>query len=290
MKKVLVTATVLFAVMIATGVPLLTGAGNEEKLLDMFKTTFKPAEPLLPPDVKVEDEYKPGAGAPIGTVEIVQGEAYIQHTGINVAYKAIKGLSLYMRDTLMTGDKSRIIARLNDKSAFTLADYSKMTLTRATYNEGQKSRDTELNLSFGKARFQATKLPTVSQNYTVKTPTSVAGVRGSDFGLAVFPKKSVEQASRARRLFAWLSPVQEAHAIVPAVLATAIVTGQATTVSFAGTVGAAQTVGAFSTSLAISGTAATSAAVVGAAAAGGALGAVGPGMAAMAMPDYMDKW
>jgi hypothetical protein len=171
-------------------------------------------------------------------------------------------------------------------SSFSLNEYSRMRVKKVVYQAADKTRDTSLDLSFGKARFIAAKL-TEKSKFEVTTPTAVAGVRGSDFALLVQPESP--EASTLSRFFAWLNPVGIAHAQGLGVLATTIVTGSQTTVSFAGLVGAPQAIGAFSTSVAAAGASASAATFVGAAAAGAALNSVGPGMAFMSMPDYMMK-
>lgn len=284
MKRVKVIIPLLLILLFVLNVPLSFGGAAEDRLLEKMKTTVKPKEPLLTPGIKIEGIYKPGKAAEIGLVEIVQGDGFVVHQGEMIAYKAKKGQSLHMGDTLVTGEKSRIQARLNDQSSISIADHSKLILSRIQFSASEKKRNSAYFLFFGRVRFAMTKLLGTSQ---IKTPTAVCGVRGSDFALMVAPKD--DEYGMLRRIVSELSFVRDAHAQAQIGLLTAVVTGANTTVSFGGVAGAVQTVGAFSVSSAAAGAAAAVPAVVGAAAAGAALEAVGPGLAIAKMPAYMEQ-
>ena len=141
-----------------------------------------------------------------------------------------------------------------------------------------------MSVLWGQVRFIADKVAG-KPNFTVKTKTAVYGVRGSDFAISVGPAGENTSSSISKRnFFADLFLIREAHAFVPAVLVTTVVTGSATTVGFAGTVGAAQVVGASSLCAAVAGATAITPVAIGAAAASAVLSSVGPGLATLSMP------
>lgn len=255
-------------------------AGISDRLLQLLEKEYKPVEPLIPPDIKIMPEFQPGAGPTIGNLQLVQGDAYVIHKGRNAAYPLLKGSPLFTNDTLVTGDRSRISVTLNDKSVFTLAANSKITIDESVYDAQKNERQSTLSVLFGRARFIVSKLAG-SPNYTVKTPTAVCGVRGSDFAIAVVPETI--QLSFFNSILPRIGLIREAHAQMPGMM-TVIVTGPGTNVGFAGLLGPTMAVGPASVTAAIMGGAAISPIGVAAAAAAGALNAVGPGLASLGMP------
>ncbi len=259
-----------------------TGADSlSDRILNYLKKEAEPVEPLLPPGVKLKPGFEPGEGPIIGNLQMVQGDVLVFHRGESIAYKLQKDNPLYTGDTLITGDRSRANALLNDRSVISLAANSKLVIDESFYDPQEEKRSSLLSLLFGKARFIVAKLRGDSR-YAINTPTAVCGLRGSDLALAVLPEEN--DVSFLPRLFALLNPVNRAHAQAPLPLATFLVTGAETTVSFTGAAGAAQTVGPFAVSAASAGAAAAAPITVGAVAAGAVLEVVGPGLAAMSMP------
>ena len=140
------------------------------------------AVPILPHGLVMEDGFKPGFGAPVGKIRMVQGKVIIIHAKMMKGYWATKGLSLYKGDTIFTQKKSRINFRMNDKSIITLSSNTKLVINKSIYDKKQKRRSSFLGLSLGKARFLVTKLFSFKRSeFRVKTVTAVCGVRGSEF-------------------------------------------------------------------------------------------------------------
>ena len=137
---------------------------------------------LLPAGLVMEDEFKPGPGAPVGMIEVVEGEAVIIHAGELSGYRAQKDLPLFTGDAVVTLETGRIRFRLNDGSALTLASETKLVINRSVFDPAKKTRSSYVNMSLGKARFWVTKLTDFKRSvFKVKTNTGVCGVRGSDF-------------------------------------------------------------------------------------------------------------
>ena len=256
------------------------GSGVTDKLLGSFKKEYKPVEPLLPPDIKIMPDFKPGEGPIIGNVETVEGKVYVVHQNQSVAYTLQKGHPLFSIDTIVTDEGARVNARLNDKSVFALSAYTKLTVGQAVYDPDKNERSSLINLVFGRARFIVAKI-SGKTDYRVKTPTAVCGIRGSDFALIVAPE-AIKLSSK-QTFLSKFSLVGKAYAQMQELM-TIIVTGSETNVNFFGFVGPSMTVGPYSVSAAVAGGAAMSPVVVGAAAALGALNSVGPGLASLGMP------
>jgi hypothetical protein len=274
---------VLAAFFIVSMMTLGTGVGNTtENLIEQFQKEYKPPVPLLPADVSVKPGFEPGEGSVIGNVQMAQGEVYVIHKGSSAAYLLKEYLPLFVADTLVSGDRSRVNVKMNDKSVFALAPNSKLVIDKSIYDPSKDERSSLLTLLFGKARLIVSKLRGNSQ-YEVRSPTAVCGVRGSDFGLSVGPEEKKSSALN-NRLFSFFL-VRKAYA-QPALgpLVTIVVTGPETTLGFTGAAGPTQTVGPASASAAATGASATAPVAVGGAAATGALNAVGPGLASLSMP------
>ena len=263
-KKLWILVLGVVGIFLISTINLTESKSVEDMLLDTFKKEYKPVEPLLPPDAKITPGFREGVGPVVGNAQMVQGKVYVVHKGETAAYQLKKDLPLYSGDILVAMGRSRLNAKMQDKSVFALSPSTKLVIDEAVYDPAKDERKSLISLLFGRARFIVAKLKGKS-SYSIKTPTAVAGVRGSDFALSVTPQKE-RMSSNKNTLLSRIHFVKEAHAQIGLSLLTAVVTGPGTTVSFAGAMGVAQTVGPVSVSAAAAGGAASAAAAVGAAA------------------------
>lgn len=266
--------------------PIALAAEDARELLDFLKTEAAPPAPLLPDDVTIADDFVPGDGVPVGEAQLVQGKVFVIHRGANIAYRLKKGLAVFGGDTLITESRSRASLLMVDQSALALAGRSKLVIDKSIYDAKANSRDTELRLLFGRVRSIVSKIGS-KPNYKIKTPTAVAGVRGTDFGLAVglaLRKKT----SALQRTLAFLNPVREADAMAPGALMTVALTGPGSTIGLTGAIGKTTIVGPASVASVIDGAAASAATFVGVSAAIDALSSISPGLATMSMPPEFD--
>jgi|GEM_PF-2873541 len=230
MRKIGVFCVIITAILGLCIVSSYAGDKPGDQLTEVFKKDIKPRVSLIPAGVIITKDFKPGKGEAIGTVKAVEGMVLTIHRDEKTAYILKKGNKLYTSDTLISEEQSKAQAQLNDGSFITLGPYTKIVFDKSVYDPSKPTRNSLLNLIFGKARFIVTKLVNFrSSQFNVKTPTAVAGVRGSDFALCVAPG----------------SP-----------LTTTIMTGEGTTVTFAGNTGPTQLVGPMSASSATQGMAA----------------------------------
>ncbi len=137
---------------------------------------------MLPDDLVIVDEFKPGYGLPVGKVLLLQGEVVVMHADQLRGYWAIKGLPLYQGDTIVTMETGRVRFNLKDGSVLTLTSDTKMTINISVYDTKKKIRSSFFNMVIGKVLFLARKLSDFkSSQYKVKTLTAVVGVRGSQW-------------------------------------------------------------------------------------------------------------
>lgn len=159
------------------------------------------SEPMLPDGLIIEDIFKPGLGAPVGKVLLVQGKAVIMHKRMLRGYWAKKGLPLFKGDTIITQQKGRIRFELNDRSIVSLASRTKMVINKSVYDPTKKSRLSFLKMALGRGRFLVRKLFDLNRSrFSVKTPTAVVGVRGSDFIIRATPQVTEVTALEKTRL------------------------------------------------------------------------------------------
>ncbi|MBW1674246.1 MAG: FecR domain-containing protein [Deltaproteobacteria bacterium] len=143
---------------------------------------YSSTESLLPQGLIIEDIFKPGYGSSVGRILVVQGNVVIIHKDMPRGYRAKKDLPLFKRDTIVTQEKGRIRFEMNDGSMLTMGSSTKLVIDRSVYDAKKKSRSSFFRLALGKARFWAKKLVDLRYSkFKVRTPTTVVGVRGSDF-------------------------------------------------------------------------------------------------------------
>ena len=147
------------------------------------------SDPLLPEGLGMEDIFKPGTGLPVGHVLSVQGEAVIMHEERQHGYRAKDRLPLFQGDTIVTREKSHLWVKLNDESIITIDSKTKLILTLSFYDPNKKIRFSFLDMCSGMARFWVNKMSNFKPiGFKVRTPTSVTGVRASDFLIRATPK------------------------------------------------------------------------------------------------------
>ena len=264
----------------------ITQSGNlAGKIAELFEKESKPADPLLPAGVTVKRGFEKGVGPDIGSAQMVQGEALVVHKGQSVAYKFKNGSPIFAGDMLVTKERSRLNAKMNDKSVIGLAPVSKLVIDKSVYDPKKDERSSSLSLMWGRARFIVSKLTKSKPNYQVKTPTAVVAVRGTDFAIAVSPEGN--QFAAFQKSFApKLSLVSTAHAAA-AVPVTVIVVGPNGTVGMATSMGTVS-VGELNAAFAALGKAASSPIPMTLAQVIETLNTVAPNLAALSMPPEFD--
>jgi len=159
------------------------------------------AAPKLPKGLIMQKKFRPGLGAPLGKIKVVQGKVIIIHGKSIRGYWAKKRLPLYKKDTIVTLKKARISFKMNDKSIMTLSSNTKLVINESIYKPKKKRRSSFFGLTLGKARFFVTKLLNFKRSeFKVKTRTAVCGVRGSDFIIVATEKLTEVTALENTRL------------------------------------------------------------------------------------------
>ncbi len=169
---------------------------------------------ILPDNLVMEDEFKPGYGLPVGKVLLLQGEVVVMHADQLRGYWAKKGLPLYQGDIIVTMETGRVKFNLKDGSVLTLTSDTKMTITISVYDTKKKIRSSFFDVAVGKVLFFARKLTDFKRSQVkVKSHTAVVGVRGSQW-----VEEINEDFTTVTALEALLGVISTAHAEVEPVI------------------------------------------------------------------------
>jgi hypothetical protein len=141
-----------------------------------------PAEQINIENMVIKETFEPGNGSSVGIIRQVSGLVVIVHQAQDFGYRAEKGLDLFKGDIVLTGKDGNVSFKLNDGSFIALSSGTEMTINKSLYAPKQKTRSSFMEMVSGKARFVVKKFVDARHSeFKVKTKTSVAGVRGSDF-------------------------------------------------------------------------------------------------------------
>jgi hypothetical protein len=113
------------------------------------------------------------AADPVGEIVGVKGESFIAH--LLKPKKAAKvGEKVFAKDKIKTGADGEVVIDMYGESKLAVASSSYLKIPKKSSGKGS----TELNLLGGKVGFEVKPLGG-SQTFTVRSPSAVAGVRGT---------------------------------------------------------------------------------------------------------------
>lgn len=115
-----------------------------------------------------------------GVFMVVKGDIKVEKGGKVTPVKI--GMKVMPGDTVLAGKDARAKIVMKDKNVLNISPESKILIEKYVANEATNDKNVVLNVLYGKVR------STVNQKYDgeknkfhVKTPSAVAGVRGTDF-------------------------------------------------------------------------------------------------------------
>lgn len=122
-----------------------------------------------------------GGGSPrVGTFKQVEGEAWVGQANERRAATSGEGVSASQR--ISTGKTGAAAITLKDGTVLTMGPNSTMDLSRFEFDSTTQQGNFLLDLLQGSVRVVTGLLGKANpENFKVKTPTSVVGVRGTDF-------------------------------------------------------------------------------------------------------------
>jgi tetratricopeptide (TPR) repeat protein len=117
--------------------------------------------------------------AAAGKISKMGGEVFYRPKA-NIKYETAKeGIEFEVGCWIKTGKKGWAKLALSDGSSFTLANNTEFEIDK--FVVGSDKKDGLFNLSQGKIRATVSKLAGQQVSYKVKSPTAVAGVKGTEF-------------------------------------------------------------------------------------------------------------
>ncbi len=117
----------------------------------------------------------------VGKVISLEGivEARLNESG---AWRTLSGKSdIYEKDTIKTGENSKVNIFFVDETNVSVGPETTIKIEKLFCSPAQNHREGKLSVIAGKARFDVGKLFSKDSSFEVRTPTAVAGVKGTSF-------------------------------------------------------------------------------------------------------------
>ncbi len=119
------------------------------------------------------------ADKPVASIHNIQGEVQLRGAGDEEWTAAREGDKLFEGSQLKTGPDSQALLVWNRGHAVKVFELTRLTLDELSLKKA--SEKTSMNILKGKAFVRAKKLLKKESTFTIRTPTAIAGVRGTEF-------------------------------------------------------------------------------------------------------------
>src|SRR5688500_17595879 len=117
-----------------------------------------------------------------GVFQVVKGDVQIITQSSKTQTKAKIGSKVYHGDTITAGKDSRAKIVMVDKNEISVSPDSKVVIENYEYQPQADKKNVMLSVLYGKVRAKVEqKYDDQKNKFQVKTPSAVAGVRGTDF-------------------------------------------------------------------------------------------------------------
>ena len=121
----------------------------------------------------------------LASINNIQGDVKVQKGGAGEWAAAKEGMFVKTGDAVKTGAKSSCVLKWGRDNAVKIDPFSMMKIDRLEKNPAMKADNSDLNLWTGKVYARAQKMSNANSDFTVKTPTAIAGVRGTKLSVEV---------------------------------------------------------------------------------------------------------
>lgn len=131
---------------------------------------------LIPSHVAIATEVH-------GVFRIVKGHVQVKSGATGEVSRARIGSRIYPKDTVITAQDSRAKIVMIDQNEINISPESEVILAHYEYKPNENKKDVLIDVVYGRVRSKVEqKYDGSSTNkFQVKTPSAVAGVRGTDF-------------------------------------------------------------------------------------------------------------
>ncbi|MCF8061582.1 MAG: FecR family protein [Deltaproteobacteria bacterium] len=139
-------------------------------------------------DLDVQDHYIPSNLREVGVLHALNGRVVVVHREEGQAYFGKPGDRIHENDELNTLADSRCRIRFYTDDVVNMAPDTRFAVEAFEDRRGQGEKRSVFSMLKGKAMFYALRLFRYKETrFKVQTPTAVVGVRGTKFGIRVFP-------------------------------------------------------------------------------------------------------
>lgn len=115
-----------------------------------------------------------------GIFKVVKGKVTVKNkTGKE--QRARIGLKIFPQDTILTGKNSRAKVVMTDQNEINVSPESEIQLSKYEFDAKSDKKNVLINVIYGKIRSKVSQKYDGDNKFQVKTPSAVAGVRGTDF-------------------------------------------------------------------------------------------------------------
>ena len=117
-----------------------------------------------------------------GTFRVVKRDVKVISFKKKKTISARPGMKVYPKDTIVAGKNSRAKVVMVDKNVINISPDTKVNFANYVFEPKKKKKAVLLNVLYGKIRSKVNQKYNGKDNkFQVKTPSAVAGVRGTDF-------------------------------------------------------------------------------------------------------------
>lgn len=117
-----------------------------------------------------------------GVLRVVKGDVQIKSAKSGQTVKARMGEKVFPKDTVITGKDARAKIVMVDNNEINVSPESQIEIQNYEYDPAAGKKDVLLNVIYGKVRSKVEqKYDGKTTKFQIKTPSAVAGVRGTDF-------------------------------------------------------------------------------------------------------------
>lgn len=145
----------------------------------------------------------------VGVMVVAQGTGMVIRN--NKTLNAKIGLKVFMKDYIETGSDGKIKVKFIDDNIMNLTPNSKITIEQMVFDPAKGNNKTMLNLIYGKVRSTVKQSYNGENYYHVKTPTAIAGVRGTDFVTSFLENESEKKVETKVETISGLVELNDAN-------------------------------------------------------------------------------
>ena len=121
----------------------------------------------------------------MAVIESMSGEVQVQKGGKGDWVAAKQGGLLQAGDKIKTGAKSTTVIKWGKDNVMKLTPFSSVTIDRLDKNPAAGAENSSVDMWSGKVYARAKKMNGPQSTFEVKTPTAIAGVRGTELGVGI---------------------------------------------------------------------------------------------------------